>query len=393
MMKNSHKRFFAGALFLATAFLFESAGASADPVSPGKKIPPMIRVLVAENQKVFRLNVKGAYTLRVLPSSKVLKQGRRLSDVNLSVSRGGFYFGKEEFSASGIRLETAGDRDLRLNQAQFRGAVDIFKDKSGAMFAVNRIGIEDYLYGVLPHEVAFWWPTEALKAQSVAARTYALYQAQVSRAAEFDVKSGTSSQVYGGTAKERFRTNRAVDQTRGQTLTYQGKIFPAYFHATCAGTTAAAKELWKIDLPPLAGGVKCGYCRISPHYSWEAKIPLSEIEEKMSKYGRPAGQVLKIEVISLTPSGRAGSLRITGASQEAVIAAKDFRVWIGGDRIRSAYFTVVISDDAAEFQGKGWGHGVGLCQWGAFGQALLGRPYEKILEFYYPGSKIVSDAS
>ncbi len=392
-MKSSHKRSFAAALFLVTVFLFKSAGAAPEPVSQSKKIPPMIRVLVAENQPIFHVNVKGAYTLRALPSLKVLKRGQRLPDVKLSVSRQGFYFGQEEFFVSGIRIETAGERDLRLNQSQFRGAVDIFKDKSGAMFAVNRIGIEDYLYGVLPHEVAFWWPTEALKAQSIAARTYALYQAEVSGNAEFDVKSGTSSQVYGGTAKERFRTNRAVDETRGQVLTYQGKLFPAYFHATCAGMTAAAKELWKIDLPPLAGGVKCGYCHLSPHYSWAAKIPLSEIEEKMSKYGKPAGQILKIEVISLTPSGRVGSLRITGTSQEAVIAAKDFRVWIGGDRIRSTHFTVVISEDAAEFQGKGWGHGVGLCQWGTFGQALLGRAYDKILEFYYPGSKIVSDAS
>ena len=113
----------------------------------------------------------------------------------------------------------------------------------------------------------------------------------------------------------------------------------------------------------------------------------------MSKYGRPAGQILKIEVISLTPSDRVGSLRITGASQEVVVAAKDFRVWVGGDRLRSTRFTVTVSDDMAEFRGKGWGHGVGLCQWGAFGQALLGHSYEKIIEFYYPGSKIVSDAS
>ena len=393
MLKNSHKRFFTVVLFLITVLLFKSAAAAPEPTSQSKKIPPLIRVLIAENQQVFRVNVKGAYTLLSLPSLKVLKRGERLSDVDLSVSPRGFYFGKGEFLASGIRIETAGARDLRLNQSQFRGTVDILQGKGGSMFAVNRIGIEDYLYGVLPHEVAFWWPTEALKAQSIAARTYALYQAQVSRAAEFDVKSGTSSQVYGGTAKERFRTNRAVDETRGQVLTYQGKLFPAYFHATCAGKTAAAEELWKIDLPPLAGGAKCRYCRISPHYSWEATVPLSEIEQKMDKYGRPAGRILKVEIISLTPSGRVGSLKITGTSQEAVIAAKDFRVWIGGDRIRSTHFTVVISEDAAEFRGKGWGHGVGLCQWGAFGQALLGRPYEKILELYYPGSKIVSEAS
>ena len=350
-----------------------------------------IRVLVAEDQKLFHINVKGAYIIKALPSLQILKKGDRLVDFNLTASLKGFQFGKEEWQAKGIRIETAGDRDLHLNQSQFRGMVDILKDDSGSLYAINRIDIEDYLYGVLPHEVAFWWPKEALKAQCIAARTYALYQAQVNRNAEFDVKSGTSSQVYGGTSKERYRTNGAVDQTKGKVLVYQGKLFPAYFHATCGGVTTAAQELWKIDLPPLAGGVRCGFCRISPHYSWEAKVPLSDIEEKMNKNKRPLGQILKIEVISKTPSGRVGSLRITGISQEMTMAAKDFRVWIGGDRIRSTNFTVNVHDDVAEFHGKGWGHGVGLCQWGAFGQALLGHPYDRILKFYYPGADIVND--
>jgi stage II sporulation protein D len=152
--------------------------------------------------------------------------------------------------------------------------------------------------------------------------------------------------------------------------------------------TAGADELWKIYLPPISGLVRCQYCRISPHYYWRAKIPLSDIEEKLSQSGRPVGQLIKIEIISQTPSGRVGSLRFTGTVGEAVIAAKDFRIWIGGDKMRSTQFKVLVRDDMAEFSGKGWGHGVGLCQWGAFGQALLGRSHQDILKFYYPGSEI-----
>ena len=229
---------------------------------------------------------------------------------------------------------------------------------------------------------------EALKAQAIAARTFALYQAGENKDKPYDLRNDIYSQVYGGRTSEKWSTNRAVDLTKGEVLTYKGEIIPAYFHATCAGMTAGAEELWKIDVPSLAGLVRCNYCRISPHYYWHARIPLSDIEEKLSESGRPVGQILKIKVISKTPSGRVGSLQIVGTVGEAVIAAKDFRIWIGGDKMRSTLFTVELREDAAEFSGKGWGHGVGLCQWGALGQALLGRSHAEILKFYYPGSEI-----
>ena len=97
---------------------------------------------------------------------------------------------------------------------------------------------------------------------------------------------------------------------------------------------------------------------------------------------------MKIEIISQTPSHRVGSLRITGTSQEAVIAAKDFRVWVGGDKMRSTIFTVRVVDDMAVFHGKGWGHGVGMCQDGARQMGLNGKNYKRILKQYYPGITI-----
>ena len=348
---------------------------------------PVIRVLVAENQKSLSITTQGGYLVRSLPGLHEIKKGEKLKSVPVKVSAKGIQWGDEVFSTAGIRIEPVAPRDLFLNKSRFRGVVDIQKS-ADSLIVINRVGIEDYLYGVLHHEVAPWWPMEALKAQAVAARTYALYQAQANRAAPFDLKSSTSSQVYGGSTTERYRTRMSVDQTAGQVLTYQGKLFPAYFHATCAGRTAGAGELWKTQIPPLAGGVRCGTCRISPHYFWHARIPLSEIEELFNKNGRPLGRVLKIEIITQTPSGRVGSLRATGTAGEAVIAAKDFRIWVSGGRMRSTSFTVTVNDDAAEFHGKGWGHGVGLCQWGALGQSLLGRTYRGVLKFYYPGAEI-----
>ncbi len=377
-------------LFQATLVPAAASAPISSASSAGPKNVPTVRVLVAEDRKSLEVTIKGAYRIWALPSKQLLKKGDSLSLVTLTPISGGIKLGNEECTARGIRFEPLEGGDILLNQSHFRGAVDILKDKAGLLYAINQLKVEDYLYGVLHYEVAPWWPIEALEAQAIAARTYALYQVSVSRGAEFALRSSTSSQVYGGSTTEKFRTKRAVDLTAGEVLMFQGKIFPAFFHATCAGVTAGANELWKVDLPSLAGGVHCGYCRLSPHYYWRAKAPLSEIEERMVKYGHPVGRILKIEVITQTPSGRAGSLRITGTSGDFVMAAKDFRVWIGGDRMRSTLFKIAIRDDMAEFNGTGWGHGVGLCQWGALGQALLGRTHETILKFYYPAAEIIS---
>lgn len=376
-------RFFRAALFLSLAFflVFSSAVAQAAEV----------RVLISERQSKLLFSAKKGYLIRSLPALAIVKKGQGVTNLAIAATPRGIKIGNEEFALRGVRLETTESRDLVLGQTRFRGAIDIQKDAKGLLYAINKLDIEQYLYGVLPYEVAFWWPEEGLKAQAVAARTYALYQISVSKSLEYDVKSGTSSQVYGGTMKERFRTNVAVDKTRGQSLQYQNKVFPAYFHATCGGVTAAAAELWKIDIPPLGGKIKCTYCRISPHWKWTSRVPLADIEEKLNQNGRPMGQVINVEPMTRTPSGRAGSLKITGANGEAVIAAKDLRVWLGGERIRSTAFTIKINEDIAEFDGKGWGHGVGLCQWGTLGQSLLGKHYDEILKFYYPAASIISE--
>ena len=336
------------------------------------------------------MNIRGQYQIRVLPNLQVAKKGKGLSNAWVVPTPKGIRIGREEWVCRGMRIEPREDRDLVVGQSSFRGAVTLLKDKNNLLYAINSLGIESYLYGVLHHEVAAWWPMEALKAQAIAARSYALYQAEVNKKAEYDLKSSTSSQVYGGSTTERYRTKRAVNLTRNRVLFYQGSVLPAYFHATCAGMTAGAGELWNTNLAPLAGGVRCNYCRISPHYNWEARVPLVEIEAKLNQYNRPIGQVLKVEVITQTPSHRVGSLRLTGTRGEATVAAKDFRVWVGGERMRSTMFTVEMIEDRVFFHGKGWGHGVGLCQWGALGQSLLGKTYQNILEFYYPGAQILS---
>ena len=347
-----------------------------------------VRVLVLEDVKTITVSVSGDYTIKLLPSQNIFKKGHGLVYLPIAGSKNGILIDGVAVPTRGIRVEPVLDRDLFLNEYQFRGSLDILKNEKDDLAVVNGLDMESYLYGVLPHEVASWWPLQALKAQSVAARTYARYEMSKRKKYDYDLKSDTSSQVYKGSGREKERTNRAVNQTAGKVLTYEGKLFPTYFHATCGGQTAAAQELWDIELPPLAGGQKCSYCRISPHFDWKSKLPLAAIEQIMIQNKRPVGQILGLEIITQTPSGRAGSIRVKGTTGVFIMAAKDFRIWVGGNNLRSTNFTVSIKDDEAIFVGKGWGHGVGLCQWGALGQALLGKSYQEILTYYYPGSKI-----
>jgi stage II sporulation protein D len=380
------RRFWRAAAIATAAVYGWSCGAFAEPA------PPTVRVLVTERRTRIQLTVKDGWTLRALPGGALIAQGTSLS-VKLTPTPNGFRFGDRTIAATGLLLEAKTARDLYLDDSRFRGHLRFYRDSGNLIYAVNHLDVEGYLYGVLHHEVGTWWPMPALEAQAIAARTYALYEARTKRAQPYDLKSGTSSQVYGGSTTERYRTKKAVDRTRGKVLAYAGKIFPAYFHATCAGRTAGANELWNIDVPPLRGSVACSYCRISPHYYWRASVPFSTIEQKLKDNGRSVGQLLSVEAISRTPSFRIGRLKFTGNAGEAIVAAKDFRVWVGGDKLKSTSFTVESRDDTALFKGKGWGHGVGLCQWGTLGQALVGRQAGTILKMYYPDAEIIDDGS
>ena len=175
---------------------------------------------------------------------------------------------------------------------------------------VNDINVEDYIKGVLYHEVSHHWPMEALKAQAVAARTYALYSINPA-GKPYDVTNDIYSQVYGGRDSERYRTDLAVDYTRGQVLTYNDKIIPAYFHATCGGMTEDAQELWNLpDIPPLRG-VPCGFCANSPHFHWKKNFRLKDIQDALNLHGYKVGTIKDISIVDRDRSERIEHLKIT----------------------------------------------------------------------------------
>jgi stage II sporulation protein D len=212
---------------------------------------------------------------------------------------------------------------------------------------------------------------------------------EVNQRKDFDVTSDIYSQVYGGKTSERYRTTQAVEATQGKILIYQGKVFPAYYHATCAGHTEDASLLWNINLPPLKG-VVCNFCKDSPHYSWHFDISKNKLIEKLSPAGFKIDSIEDAVILGRDISGRVTKLKISGNKKNIEISAKDLRNILGPNLLRSTNFNVSVVGNDLVFQGLGWGHGVGLCQWGAYFMAKQGAKFAEILKYYYPGAEISS---
>jgi stage II sporulation protein D len=250
------------------------------------------------------------------------------------------------------------------------------------------------------------WPsfeTEAYRAQAIVARTYVLHQMERRRRAAFDVRATEGSQVYRGIRRDGpgRRAAEAARYTRGIVCTCRSRrgegLFSTYYSAACGGASQSAAIFGKADdIPPLRGGVRCDYCKIAPGetYRW-GPVRMGQDEVLSSLIERypelvSLGDIVAIEPIERTPFGRPVRLRITGSSgQEHDILAERFRLAIGSRVVRSTDCDIrVLKDEVIFDNGRGFGHGLGLCQWGAQGQALEGKRAGEILRFYYPGSRL-----
>jgi len=348
---------------------------------------PYIRVAIIQDAVSLSLKINGSYEIVDSLSQKVLSGGRNLKTTVTSYKYG-ILIGGMNLSCDKVFIKTKDVESLIIDGRRFNGDIQFVKKDNSHLLVINYVDLEDYIKGILYHEVSHYWPSEALKAQAIVCRTYALYQMQENRLKDFDVTCDIYSQVYGGKTSERYRTNKAVDATKNEVLNYQGKIFPAYYHATCAGHTEDASLLWNIDIAPLKG-VTCGFCQDSPHFRWHKVLSLDEIEDTLIKSGCAECKNIKnILILDKDKSGRISNLNILTDKKDIKIAAKDFRNMLGPNVIRSTNFNVKIINRDAVFEGFGWGHGVGLCQWGSYFMAKKGYTYKQILQYYYPQSNV-----
>jgi len=322
---------------------------------------------------------------------------------------------------TGSRRELAGPLSLvaakpeamiLVNQRRYRGNLTILAADSGVRI-VNRVGVEAYLRGVVPKELGVRGPDDraALEAQAVAARSYAVARiANTSRA--YDVTATTADQVYGGVDGENAAADAAVAATEGLVLTFNGRVVSAPYHSTCGGSTAAPDEIWRAQGQPYLQrvsdripGTDRYYCDIAPRFRWERSWRADSLTAIVERYLRgyaqvapgPVGDVRRVDVDAKTPSGRVAALWIETSRGRYRLRGNDIRYVLrspSGELLNSTYFSpeVVSSPDGRltrlTVRGLGYGHGVGMCQWGAIGRARAGQDFRTILRTYFPGTTV-----
>lgn len=374
--------FFVAALALAAAM-----------VQPGAVFgrQDTVRVAVLKDAGGFDLSIRGKYRILDPLNNGELDQGRRLPRSKVAAARTGIVIGSREYAVNRLRIIAKKDVTIYKEgkQRRYRDRIDIIRGKADQFLVVNTVDLEVYVKGVLYHEVPHRWPLNAIKAQAVATRTYALYQTIQNKGQEYDVTSDVYSQVYGGRSAERHRTNIAANRTRGQILSYRGEVLPAYFHSTCGGRTEDAAELWKHHLPPLKS-VRCTFCARAPYYRWKKNFRSKDVQDRLNAHGFKLGLIKRISVSQRTKSGRVKTLSImTRDGNSVTVPGAQFREIIGPNVLKSNYYDIVMQGYYFDVHGRGWGHGVGMCQWGAYQMARERYKYTSILEYYYPGARVV----
>lgn len=255
----------------------------------------------------------------------------------------------------------------------YRGTIQVIPN-GDRLVAIDRVDLEQYLYSVLGVEMNQDFPAEALKAQAVAARTYAIYRSQAASKKLFDVDSTQDSQVYRGLVSEATTTQAAVDATAGQIMTYRGKPILAAFHAASGGHTENVEDIWSERVPYLRGVPD--YDLGTPGYEWSKTFSTNELSQLL--------KVKKLHAISaarLTPFGSVVSLKVVG-DREKVLTGKQLRTML---KLRSLRFTIGQTPEGFVFNGRGYGHAIGMSQWGAYSMAQQGMTYPTILAHYYRG--------
>lgn len=281
-----------------------------------------------------------------------------------------------------VRIRSRGAKGaLTVGSFTVQGDIVVIERK-GQLVAINVVPLEDYVSGVLGGEMPASFPEEALKAQAVAARTYAMRKKTQQFGADFHLGSSVLHQVYAGLSNVAPRVRVAVKETQGLLLTYSLEPIEAYFHSTCGGETETGAAALGRDLPYLRS-VNCP-CEKSASSRWRVTFSTPELRKLLG-----AAEPKQMEVTAKTDTGRAKAVRL---SSKRVLDAVTLRQKLGYGKIKSLLFEVKAgpSSDEVTFSGKGFGHGAGMCQWGAKALAERGQNFREILEHYYPGAELLT---
>ncbi len=396
-------RLLSGFLFVAIPFLLHGFINSAltgpnPPPSTGFVVKVLLASGTSESPTLF--SVDGSYrifeggALRDFEDPGFRAYGYGLSTARVALHDDGrIAVNQTPISRERFCLVPKRNGAIRLGNTRYPGALLIERDGKKKIHLINLLDIEEYLAGVLFREMPASFPREALKSQVVAARTYAVYMMTMEEGFLLD---DSRSQVYGGVSVETSLSRNIVGDTAGEIVTYEGKPIPAYYSSTCGGTTRKADDVFPDPSPtPLNNSVACGSCSDSPYSRWSVVLPIREVVEKFGLRGICSNP--EVGVTKFDPAGRASEIALLDHQGNILkqYRANKFRSTINrGRSLRKKMLSTRIdrithSGGSIRIDGGGFGHGVGLCQYGSRGLAKEGYDYRRILQYYYRECRIM----
>jgi len=340
-----------------------------------------IRVAIAENVRSVELR---GVNIEVSDLDCACARGTWRADFVSAVPNGqSVQIGSR--SASAFRLTS--DAPIRMNGRDYPASLEIVRYGDG-LAIVNELRLEDYVVGVLRAETSERWPAETLRAQAIVARTYAAYLRASGSGRPYHIVATTTHQVYAGHVPASSPIWDAVRDTSGRVLLWDGELFPAFYHSASGGYTEDPRSVFAARNMPALKPVRDEFSGAAPHSYWSLDLKLTDLSEILRRNGNDVGTVTAIEVAERTQSLRVATLVVQGTRGSARLRGNDFRRMVGYETIKSTLFAVALDGPIVRFSGRGYGHGVGMSQWGAKGMAEQGYKAEKILEYYYPGTTL-----
>lgn len=320
-----------------------------------------------------------------LGGGEVLLQG---SVVKMAPTSQGIVVNGKRLGLNEIRVTSRGS--LRLREYTIDHQVEVFTEQRGGtqnLLVVHEVPIETYVAATVAKEMPSSWPEEALKAQAVATRTFAVYRKFSVPDRPYHMESGVIDQVYGGGGSLPKSVVKAVAATRGEVLTYQRRPIKAYFHSCCAGHTESALEGWGQRLKYLPG-VSCDYDQACPAFHYHARVAVKDLIAALRRARIKVRKIDGIRITKKTKTRRVAELVLATDRGEVKLSGEDLRRLVGYKVIKSRVFRARLDAGVLVVDGQGSGHGVGMCQWGARGMALKKKSYREILFHYYPHTRL-----
>lgn len=417
-------------LIMPSALALPAIGSVTGSMAAKSGSEPVLKVGLMTKQTTVTVSSPGSFVIRDAATKQGLEKYAAQTSVTLTIRNQQFLINGKPVAAKSLAILPADHKSaagLLLSAKKYRGAF-LVQLSGSTLTVINEVGLEDYLEGVVPAEMIESWPAEALKAQSVAARTFALYSRGRHAAEGYDLCADTHCQVYEGMTAETAATHAAVAATRGEVLCYKGQPIYAAFHSSSGGITAGSEEVWGNNLPYLRPVTDDDSA--SPHHHWQMQFTAPQVQVKLQAAGYNIGILKKIELTPLIPgagrtadrsaSGRVQLVRFYGTKGTAALSGTKMRQVFG---LHSTLFAIQLqrpdikgidadmglqkkeitaalpavaergitnnihplsnqNGEKIVFDGYGFGHGLGMSQWGAKAMAAK-SDYRAILLHYY----------